>query len=91
MKNYFKYMFMYDPKLGLSLLLHDMVWIPNRDYFSMDIKNVIFVNHHVRVYIMQVVLMSQVLSLIIPDAECPSPVLDPCSTQSPATVIRFLK
>lgn len=49
---------MHDQKSGLSLLLHDMVWILKQntiDCFSMDIKNVIFiflnvifVNHYIK-------------------------------------------
>jgi hypothetical protein len=47
-KDHFKYMFMHDQKKSsFSLLIHDMAWIPSQDCFSMDIKNVIFVNCYV--------------------------------------------
>lgn len=59
-EDYFQCMFMDDQKSGLSLLLHDMVRISNRDVFSMDIKNVIFVHHHIKIYIMQILLIPQI-------------------------------
>lgn len=60
MEDYFQCMFMHDQKSGLSLLFHDLVRISNRDVFSMDIKNVIFVHQHVKIYVMQILLIPQV-------------------------------